>query len=225
MSTTFRTKSGKEYDLRLDFYIARKLGQWDFSKVSDTPFSIMNPAKTAFNQLYYDMGLLGAIAFAIVWERQKLSQPEGDFSPTAQTAAELDFTRELDGETLDALQSALWESFTDFFRKQASDLKRICLAQKTAEEENAKLSIKSFCRFRKRQRFNWKQFRRNSKSLANCLANGRSTWMELERLEVHYLERAELGVGGLHRKSTGRPNVNSLRTSENFRGFCCLEWC
>ena len=141
MSTTFRTKSGKEYDLRLDFYIARKLGQWDFSKVSDTPFSIMNPAKTAFNQLYYDMGLLGAIAFAIVWERQKLSRPEGDFSPTAQTAAELDFTRELDGETLDALQSALWESFTDFFRKQASDLKQIRLAQKTAEEENEKLSL------------------------------------------------------------------------------------
>lgn len=140
MSTIFRTKSGKEFDLRLDFYIARKLGQWDFSKVSETPFNIMNPTKTAFNQLFYDLGLLGAIAFAIVWERRKLSNPEDDFSSTAQTTAELDFTRELDGDTLDALQSALWESFCDFFRKQASDLKQISLAQKTAEEENEKLS-------------------------------------------------------------------------------------
>ena len=140
MSTIFTTQSGKEYDLRLDFFLARKLSQWDFSKISPTPFHIMVPTKTAFNELYYDLGLLGAIAFAIVWERKKLEAPEGDFSPEAQTAAELEFTRELDGETMEALQTALWEAFCDFFRKLAGDLRKISLAQKTAAEESEKLN-------------------------------------------------------------------------------------
>lgn len=140
MTTRFKTKSGNEYDLRLDFNLARGLSRWDFSQVFQTPFNVMVPTKTAFGELYYDLGALGAIAFAIVWERKKLEEPEGDFSHEAQAAAELKFTSELDGETMEALQNAIWEAFCDFFRKLAGDLKKISLAQKTAAEESEKLN-------------------------------------------------------------------------------------
>lgn len=137
MSTSFSTPSAT-YDLKLDFALARKLQEWDFSSVSDTSFNVMVPQKTDFNALYYDFSLMGSIAFAIVWERQKLAQPDRVFTPVEQRAFETAFTAELDGETLDALQSALWEAFCDFFRKLATDLRRIVLVSKTAEEESAK---------------------------------------------------------------------------------------
>lgn len=61
MSTIFTTQSGKEYDLRLDFFLARKLSQWDFSKISPTPFHIMVPTKTGI-MLFVVVDLGGEVA-------------------------------------------------------------------------------------------------------------------------------------------------------------------
>ena len=133
--TVFKTKSGKEYDLKLNFTLAKKVSAWDFSSVSATPFSLMLPAKSAFQEIYTDFGLIASIAFAIIWEREKLRHPETDYTTAMQTAAELSFTDDLDGETLEAVRSALWEAFADFFPSMASDLRRVSLAQKVVLDE------------------------------------------------------------------------------------------
>lgn len=136
--TAFKTKSGKEYDLKLNFTLAKKISQWDFSSVSATPFNLMLPSKSAFQEIYNDYGLIASIAFAIIWEREKLRHPETDYTTAMQTAAELAFTDELDGSALEAVRAALWESFVDFFPSLASDLRRVSLAQKAVLEELAK---------------------------------------------------------------------------------------
>lgn len=139
MNTIFKTSDGREYDLKLDFGLAKRLAKWDFSEVSATSFCIMQPAATDFGKLYYDFGLLAAIAFAIVWEREKREHPEKEYTPEEQTRREMEFSDSLCGADLAAIQKALWSAFMDFFPSVESDLRKIDLSAQVAIAENERV--------------------------------------------------------------------------------------
>ncbi|MDO4570893.1 MAG: hypothetical protein Q4D38_10945 [Planctomycetia bacterium] len=126
--------------MKLNFALARRLQEWDFSKISDTPFHIMVPQKTNFSALYFDYSLIAAIAFAIVWERKKMAYPDKIFTLEEQKAEENKFLELLDGQALEDAQRALWNAFCDFFRALATDLQRIAFAAQTAKEEGEKMN-------------------------------------------------------------------------------------
>lgn len=138
MTTTFKTNSGKEYDLKLDFLLAKKLDKWDFSACSENRFSLLKPAACNFGEIYNDYALLGAIAFAVIFEKEKLRRPEKEFSVEEQTALETEFTRDLSGETLEAVRSAVWGMLKDFFPTLASGFERVERAVEIAAEEDEK---------------------------------------------------------------------------------------
>lgn len=139
MNTIFKTSDGREYDLKLDFGLAKRLAKWDFSDVSDTRFHILCPSDCHFGKLYYDFGLLAAIAFAIVWEREKRNHPEKEYTPEEQTRREMEFSDSLCGSDLAGIQKALWSALMDFFPSVESDLRKISLSAQVAIAENERV--------------------------------------------------------------------------------------
>ncbi|MDO4574270.1 MAG: hypothetical protein Q4D98_03550 [Planctomycetia bacterium] len=138
MKTTFKTCSGREYDLKLDFLLAKKLDKWDFSACSENRFCLLRPATCNFGEIYNDYALLGAIAFAVIFEKEKQSHPEKEYSVEDQAAMETAFTRDLGGDALEAMRSAVWGMLKDFFPTLASGFERVERAVEIAAEEDAK---------------------------------------------------------------------------------------
>ena len=122
---TFKGSDGTQYDLSLNFLTVRNVDKTDFSAITDNPPRIMNLAKFDMQKLYYDMSILSALAFSIVWHKRAIVDPSADVSENSLRDQETKFLANINGQNFDALRTALWNALEDFLPHLAGDLERI----------------------------------------------------------------------------------------------------
>lgn len=135
-TTSFKTLSGKEYDLSFNFGILRKVDSWDFSAVSDNVPKILQLSRDEdAKRLYYDLPLIAMIAFAIICEKQK----QAGQVLANQEQLELDYCMDIDGEVLESIREAFWSSLENFFpRHLRIPLERIRVAHRIVIDQMAR---------------------------------------------------------------------------------------
>lgn len=122
---TFNGSDGTQYDLSLNFLIVRNVDKTDFSAITDDPPRIMNLAKHDMQKLYYDLSVLSALAFAIVWHKRAAADSAADVSDERLRQEESRFLANLNGQNFEALRNALWNALEEFLPHLAGDLERI----------------------------------------------------------------------------------------------------
>lgn len=101
MGFSFKDMHGNEYNLKITLPAAERIDQCDLSElgIKNADWSFLDPPKEFFTEHLSRLGTCAALAYLIA--KPELSQEE--------------FASNLDGQSLNDLQDALWDAVMDFF--------------------------------------------------------------------------------------------------------------
>lgn len=139
MSTKFKDKTGKEWDLSMTLQDAWMIEEYDFQQKVEK-IQLIPPQDDLFTARLTDSKTLFGMAW-IILQNQIRDHNQIETDQSLKIKDELDLAKRLDGRSINSLRSAMWESLINFFPDHAISLRALTERfSRVVEKQNTALS-------------------------------------------------------------------------------------